>query len=439
MLDTWVDNTSMGRTNLPPQKVPWKAMKTLLSQCIYGGKIDNEFDQKLLDAFLSKLFNEKCFDHDYNLVTEPQIHIPDCVRRDQFLAWIEQLGEKQSPEWLGLPHNAETVLLTNQGKDSIMKLLKMQQLDDDEDELAYTSTTSTKGGAEEEAKKMMMGGDIRPGWMRTLQESTSNWLNALPEKLTPLRRTAENIKDPLYRFYEREVNLGCKILKRVRSDLKDVMLICKNQKKQTNDHRMIISDLNRGIIPKNWTLYKIPPNTTVIQWINDFSMRVKQLEEISRNVTASGGGVGSLRSHTVWLGGLFNPEAFITATRQCVAQANSWSLEELQLDVCVADEAEKPSFDDCSFAVEGLKLFGAACRNNQLSISAEISTNLHLTRLRWIKKSDLPDTAKIVLPVYLNSSRQNLLFTVDLPTKAGQKIHEFHERGVAIIASTALN
>ena len=54
----------------------------------------------------------------------------------------------------------------------------------------------------------------------------------------------------------------------------------------------------------------------------------------------------------------------------------------------VADEAEKPSFDDCSFAVEGLKLFGAACRDNQLSISAEISTNLHLTRLRWIKKSD---------------------------------------------------
>ena len=71
-----------------------------------------------------------------------------------------------------------------------------------------------------------------------------------------------------------------------------------------------------------------------------------------------------------------------------MAQANSWSLEELHLDVCVADEAEKPSFDDCSFAVEGLKLFGAVCRSNQLSISAEISTNLHLTRLRWVKKSD---------------------------------------------------
>ena len=35
----------------------------------------------------------------------------------------------------------------------------------------------------------------------------------------------------------------------------------------------------------------------------------------------------------VWLGGLFIPEAYITATRQFVAQANSWSLEELYLQV----------------------------------------------------------------------------------------------------------
>ena len=40
---------------------------------------------------------------------------------------------------------------------------------------------------------------------------------------------------------------------------------------------------------------------------------------------------------TVWLGGLFNPEAYVTATCQCVAQANSWSLEELCLEVSIAD------------------------------------------------------------------------------------------------------
>ena len=35
----------------------------------------------------------------------------------------------------------------------------------------------------------------------------------------------------------------------------------------------------------------------------------------------------------MWLGGLFAPEAYITATRQCVAQANLWPLEELYLEV----------------------------------------------------------------------------------------------------------
>ncbi len=43
--------------------------------------------------------------------------------------------------------------------------------------------------------------------------------------------------------------------------------------------------------------------------------------------------VWRVQSLHIWLGGLFAPEAYITATRQYVAQANSWSLEELYLDV----------------------------------------------------------------------------------------------------------
>ena len=48
-LDTWLDAVAQGRTNLPPDKVPWSAFRTLLSQCIYGGRIDNDFDQVRYD------------------------------------------------------------------------------------------------------------------------------------------------------------------------------------------------------------------------------------------------------------------------------------------------------------------------------------------------------------------------------------------------------
>jgi hypothetical protein len=44
------------------------------------------------------------------------ITMPDGVRRDHFLHWVETLSDRQTPSWLGLPNNAEKVLLTTRGK-----------------------------------------------------------------------------------------------------------------------------------------------------------------------------------------------------------------------------------------------------------------------------------------------------------------------------------
>merc|ERR1740122_775785 len=218
----------------------------------------------------------------------------------------------------------------------------------------------------------------------------------MPKSLSSMKRTVENIKDPLYRFFEREVNLGCKILNMVRMDLKDIYMICRGEKKQTNDHRKLISDLTRGIIPKSWKVdYKIPRDTTVNQWINDFCQRARQLDEISRTVSSNGASL--LRSSTVWLGGLFNPEAYITATRQCVAQANSWSLEELYLDIYIGNNDDTISMDD--------------------------------------KKQE----RTINLPVYLNATRSDVLFTADFAVSQGENEQVYYQRGVALIASTTLN
>jgi hypothetical protein len=43
------------------------------------------------------------------------VRMPDGIRRDQFLAWVEQLEDRTTPDWLGLPNNAERVLLANRG------------------------------------------------------------------------------------------------------------------------------------------------------------------------------------------------------------------------------------------------------------------------------------------------------------------------------------
>jgi len=77
--------TLKGRSNLPPEKVPWDALRTLLSQCIYGGRIDNDFDQRLMNSFINKLFTAETFNPEYLLVPQgngvaKSIGMPDASR-----------------------------------------------------------------------------------------------------------------------------------------------------------------------------------------------------------------------------------------------------------------------------------------------------------------------------------------------------------------------
>lgn len=61
----------------------------------------------------------------------------------------------------------------------------------------------------------------------------------------------------------------------------------------------------------------------VAAWVADFGRRLVQLDHIAS--------LDNLNNLEVWLGGLFFPEAYITATRQAVAHRKKWSLETLYL------------------------------------------------------------------------------------------------------------
>ncbi|XP_046843318.1 cytoplasmic dynein 1 heavy chain 1-like isoform X2 [Xenia sp. Carnegie-2017] len=434
-IDTWLDISSQGRTNISPDKVPWDALRTLLTQAIYGGRIDNEFDQRLLSSFVNRLFTVSSFESDFPLVLDADgvkgknVNMPDGIRREQFVQWTEKLPDSQSPSWLGLPNNAEKLLLTVQGQALTTKLLKMQNIDDEE-ELAYSPGL--------DKNQSLISNDTRPAWMRSLHSTATNWLAMVPEELVALKRTNENIKDPLFRFFEREVNVGIGLLKTVRGDLQNVIGFCEQVKKPTNYLRNVISDLMKAILPKNWRRYTVLSGLTVIQWIGDFSDRIQQLQQIS-TVSHSGSNKG-LKNLRVHLGWLFVPEAYITATRQYVAQANNWSLEELSLKMTISrGKNEEIELDDCSFGITGLKLQGEKCVNNRLELATVITTDLPLTSLSWIRFSDddkLSKQAKVTLPVYLNQNRRELLFTVVMEFVEQGGDHRFYERGVAFLASS---
>lgn len=66
---------------------------------------------------------------------------------------------------------------------------------------------------------------------------------------------------------------------------------------------------------------------------------------------------------------------------------------------------------------------------------------LPITLFRWVRiiGEDKLKEGKLSLPLYLNSTRTELLYTVELNIAAGQDPHSFYERGVALLTSTSLN
>lgn len=76
-------------------------------------------------------------------------------------------------------------------------------------------------------------------------------------------------------------------------------------------------------------------------WISDLARRLSQLAQIAT--------LDNLSNVEVWLGGLFFPEAYITATRQAVAHRKKWSLETLRLRL----DLERVN-DPGAFIVDGM-------------------------------------------------------------------------------------
>lgn len=147
-------------------------------------------------------------------------------------------------------------------------------------------------------------------------------------------------------------------------------------------------------------------------WLADFGSRLEQLSAVAD--------CENFQRFLLWFGGLFFPEAFLTASRQAIAQKKGLSLEELQMVVTVGNT----SHDDESFMVKGLQMESAAWDSEaaggsgQLVTTDELSVALPTTRLKWVHResAELQATKDYLrLPVYLNMQRNLLITDFKLP------------------------
>ena len=61
--------------------------------------------------------------------------VPEGNGMRDFMQWVNQLPEREPPTYLGLPANAEKLLLINHGRNTIANLAKMTEILDESEEL----------------------------------------------------------------------------------------------------------------------------------------------------------------------------------------------------------------------------------------------------------------------------------------------------------------
>lgn len=127
--------------------MPWDLIRTLIVESIYGGKIDDEEDLQLLQQLVNKVLQPEAYEEDYKLVdstgTEGSgggLTVPSGTSMTGYIRWVNDLPEREPPTYLGLPENAEKLLLVGQGQRMISDLSKVRDILDEGEHLMAEAT-----------------------------------------------------------------------------------------------------------------------------------------------------------------------------------------------------------------------------------------------------------------------------------------------------------
>jgi len=134
VIDTWIENAAQNRTNIAPANIPWDMIRYLITET-YGGKIDDEGDFGMLSQLVRTFLTPAAFDIGHKLVEdgsgEGDLAVPSGTSLLEFMGWIQKLPEREPPTYLGLPANAEKLLLVGLGKSLIGNVKKVTDLLDE--------------------------------------------------------------------------------------------------------------------------------------------------------------------------------------------------------------------------------------------------------------------------------------------------------------------
>ena len=128
--------------------MPWALLRVLITET-YGGKIDDAADFRQLSGIVNQYMTPAAYEDGHKLVEgatgqEAEVYsegdggltVPEGTTMADFMEWVNGLPEREPPTYLGLPTNAEKLLLVEHGRETIANVARLSELLDEREQLA---------------------------------------------------------------------------------------------------------------------------------------------------------------------------------------------------------------------------------------------------------------------------------------------------------------
>ncbi|RVE46462.1 hypothetical protein evm_008872 [Chilo suppressalis] len=320
----------------PGQGISWTTVRYMVSAVQYGGRVTDDYDNRLLVTFTKVWFSDQLFSDDFQFYKG--YGIMKFKNIAEYIEEIEKMKTVDPPQAYGLHTNADITYQRNVTQDLLDTILSIQPKE-----------SSSGGGETREA---------------SVYRQSKEMLEKVPPNFDP-HEVKERLKlygmyNSMVIFLRQEIDRMQKVISLVRTTLKDLLLAIDGTIIMNEALRDSLDNIYDAKVPNIW-LRSSWSSSTLGFWFTEF---------LERNIQFSTW-CFQARPFSFWMTGFFNPQGFLTAMRQEVTRAHKgWALDMVSLhnDVTknIYEEIKAPPAE--GVFIHGLFLDGAGWDRRNLRL-----------------------------------------------------------------------
>ena len=293
----------------------YAALRYCVGELNYGGAVTEEWDRRVVRTLLRGLVDEAVAVEGVVLKrTEEGDYVIPAMQQG-VMTYIDSLPAVTSPEVLGLHSNAEITWQRQRTSELLSSLLLTSS---EHERLSKTAGLSRHS---------------------TVDSIAAHILAHLPSTFDEAQVAAAypaSYQHPLHAVLQAECRRYSHLLDHIASSLTTLREALSGHSVVSPALETLSSSLYRSHLPATWKAHSYPSLRTLSGYIDDLRRRCDHLRE-----AVTGGGLAVAKeggSRRVWLGGLFAPQAFLSALRQEHARLRGVMIDSVVLEHAMVGE-----------------------------------------------------------------------------------------------------